>query len=187
MIGYVPTSGPIELGDQVDTTGRVRERGAVMNALFSTPCFSSSVGSLMSIHNVEQRYEIDSYQSIMRRLSKGQYEKAEAVALIGALEGVLMYLVDSELYVVGGYAPCLSVVVSGLRYTWVNPFSWMNPFNYFGENSDKVYQLLYEFDQLSDIADRYDSGLAWRLKVTSKSYLHWRKGLLILCVVRSLI
>jgi hypothetical protein len=153
-------------------------RGAVLKNLMSKSYFMNDLKKMMAIYNVNNYQDLLCYQQIMLDLDKNNLSYDHAIEVITIIENLLMDLVSEELYFIGGYTPYLNNIISGIRYTWVNPFSWMNPFNYYGENNDKVYELLYEMDQLGDIAGKYDSLLAIRLKTLVFSYLHWRKVIL---------
>jgi hypothetical protein len=183
--GYVTMPGPLQLSDKVEVqngaTGEVvirYTRGAIVKNLTSKLCFLHDIKKLMTVYKIENCQDLPCYQQMMLDLDKKNISNEDALILIAVFEKLLMDLVSDELYFLGGYVPYVGNIISGVRYKWINPFSWMNPFNYCGENNDKVYQLLYEMDQLADIAYKYDSLVATRLKVAFFSYLHWRKVVL---------
>jgi hypothetical protein len=181
--GYITVPGPLQLIDTVDAQNN-KTRGVVIKNLTFKTKFLYDLKKLMAVYNVDDYQKLPCYQQMMLDLDKNILSYQDAVVVITIFETLLMDLVSDELYIMGGYIPYLSNIITGIRYKWVNPFSWMNPFNYYGENNDKVYQLLYELDQLGDIAYKYDSLLATRLKTAAFSYLHWRKVILTgICVL----
>lgn len=182
---YMTTPGPLQLHDVVNVqNGKAGEvviqytRGAIVKNLMSKSYFVDDIKKLMTIYKVNNYQDLPCYQQMMSDLDQKNLSDENAVKLIKVIENLLMDLVSDELYFIGAYVPYVGNFISGVRYKWVNPFSWMNPFNYYGENNDKIYQLLYELDQLGDIACQYDSLLSTRLKAAAFSYLHWRKVLL---------
>ena len=171
---HIAAPGPLQLIDRVDVQNN-KIRGVIIKQLGIKSSFFKELKELLKTYSVNGYDKLPTYQEIMNDLDNGRLSNEKAVTVIKIFEYLIMDLISDELYLFGNYTPYLSTFFTGVRYKWANPFSWLNPWNYFGENNDKVYQLFYEFDQLADIACKYDFVLGYRLKLTAFSYLHWRK------------
>ena len=179
MSAYVPVTGPLELNDTIDASGFVIKRGAIMHTLLHSTELHGCLRDVMKFDGVDSVEKLSSYQTIMHKLdnlsslnNKLVQDVVLAQGVIEALEYAIMYVYDKHIYIVGGYTAYLSIVFSGLRWRALNPFSYLNPFSWCGENHEKGTQLIYEFEQLSKIAEKY--GNVYRLKATTFSYKHWR-------------
>jgi hypothetical protein len=170
---YLPMPGPLELNDTVDSQGFVTKRGAIMKTLLKTTELHLCVQSLMKFDGAKSIGNLSSYQAIMDKIANSTEESEELYEAIEALEYAIMYTYDNKIYIAGGYTSYVSIIFSGLRWRALNPFSYLNPWSWLGENHAEGTQLIYEFEQLSRIAEKH--GSAYRLKATTMSYKHWRK------------
>jgi hypothetical protein len=172
---YIPAPGPLQLCDMVDNTGHVLQRGVIMQTLMNTRALHSGLQAVVNFDGVSDIAQLGSYQSIMAKLSNVQQTTPLIDEVVAAFECAIMYTYDAQIYLIGGYVPYLSTVVSGLRWRALNPLSYANPWSWVAENNEKGSQLIYEFDQLAKIANQINSPCAARLKVTNFSYKHWYK------------
>ncbi|MBP7854434.1 hypothetical protein KAZ82_00695 [Candidatus Babeliales bacterium] len=174
-VGYVPVTGPLCLSDVADASGNVLHRGEIMRTLQSTRSLHGCMQALCRFMKVESLDQLPTYQTIMEKLITLPYSTVDSDAAIQAIEYAIMYSYDQQIYIVGGYTQWVSCFISGLRWRALNPLSYFNPFSWFTENHEKGSQLLSEFEQLTDIADRINSRHYTRLRTTLFSYDHWRK------------
>ena len=180
---YVPVAGPLCLTDFTDESGYVLNRGEIIKIMQNESSLHGSLQALCRFTGAASADALPPYQDIMEQLSRIRFVTIDSEASIEAFEHAIMYAYDKQIYIIGGYTQYLSVLISGLRWRALNPFSYLNPWSWFTENHAKGSQLLYEFEQLVDIAYRINSAHYDRLRATLISYKHWRKiRLLPFCV-----
>lgn len=174
VFGYLPVTGPLQLCDTVDASGFVIKRGEIIKTLLKTTTLHDCMQDLVNFDGVTSVEKLSSYQTIMHKLENHSHQDPKLVqGAIEALEYAIMYAYDKHIYIAGGYTAYLSIMFSGLRWRALNPFSYLNIVSWCSENHEKGAQLIYEFEQLSKIAEKY--GSTYRLKATTFSYKHWRK------------
>jgi hypothetical protein len=176
-IKYMPAIGKLELCDKTNFKGECT-RGVIMHALMQNPALQNELQAVVKFDG--QGPNLRSYQQIMDNL-KNTTSSVEALAALQAFEKVIMHLYDFRVYAYGSYKPGVSVFVTGIKWSWINPASYFDPKNYISDNDPELHQLLSELLNVARVTSIHSTVEGQRIALTVYSYRNWRKNLAITC------
>lgn len=141
---------------------------------FYNTCRPYSVASLDGV----------SYVEVLKKFTTCPVDNSQsAIKAVRAIERAIMYLYDSKVYLAGSYKPVQSIFVTGIRKSWLKPWTYFSWDNWTSDNDTELYQLISELDQLADLIERHSLFESMRLKATIESYRNWRRNTLIALAV----
>jgi len=177
---YTPAKGSLEFNDVINAATHVLNRGAIMNALMTNPDLNDELLAVQEFDG--QGVNLRSYQQIMENLQSSTASQS-ALPALQAFEKVVMHLYDFRAYALGSYKPGISIFVTGIKWSWINPLSYLNPKNYISDNDPALHQLIDELANIAKVTKIHSVPTAERMNITVNSYRHWRRNIALACAL----
>ena len=174
---YMPAIGPLELRDTINAQGQMT-RGVIMHALINNPDLQNELQAIVDFDG--QGPNLRSYQQIVENL-KNSTSSTTALAALQAIEKTIMHLYDFRVYAFGSYKPYLSIFVTGIKWSWINPIHYVRPNSYISDNDPELSQLIDELAKIAQITSIHSAIEGTRMSLTAQSYRHWRRNMTIAC------
>ncbi len=174
---YMPAMGCLELRDTINAQGQMT-RGIIMHALINNPDLQAELQAVVDFDG--QGPNLRTYQQIMDNL-KNSTSSSTALAALKAFEQVIMHLYDFRVYAVGSYKPYVSIFVTGIKWSWINPINYLKPKSYISDNDPELTQLIDELANVAKVTTIHSLPEGKRMSLTVQSYRHWRRNVAIAC------
>lgn len=176
QLPIVVAPGNLQLHDNGNTGGL--QRGVIMDMILNNSQFQQEKETIQEFLNIPTTSpNINfTYQQILQKVQQST-DPVKAIAIIEAFEKALMHKYHYDSYALGTYRPWSSIIITGVKYSWINPIKWLNPTKLFNDDSNDAKQLINELENLSKIAYLHSDITHQRLSLMVHSYRHWRRNL----------